>query len=173
MQFTTFQHPKSLNVEVCDMSTWLNETIANRPGAWEKWTGPGFFPHVIIQRRYQREPDRLTGCIQFDLDEAQNPQLTVSCTATMIRLAGDPQCLFVASSFSENGLWGLLLPQTASTLSDFSNVAEKTISSFARRHKIALDKSSSVHPFSFRLIPMKMRYISKLSRSNSSEIHCI
>lgn len=173
MQFTTFQHPTSLNVEVCDLSTWLNETIANRPGAWQKWTGPGFFPHVLIHRRYQRDPDGLTGYVQFDLDEAQNPQLNVSRTATMIRLAADPQCLFVASSFSENGLWGLLSSQSISTLPDFPVTAQNTIASFALRHKINLDESSSVHPFSFRLIPMKMQYISKLSHPNSFEIRCI
>lgn len=170
MRFTTFQHPKSLNVEVRDLTEWLHEAIAHRPDAWEKWSGPGFFPHVLIQRRYQRTPDALTGFVQFDLDESENPQLKASRSATMKRLAADPHCHFVATSFSGHGLWGLLSAPTIPSLSDFPTVAQNTIAPFAERQGICLDKSSSIHPFSFRLIPMKMQYISKMNRNESLEI---
>lgn len=76
-------------------------------------------------------------------------------------LADDPDCVFVANSFSRHGLWGLLSAPYLQNLDSFQNLAEGIIDDFAHRHDLRLDPSASLKPFSFRLIP-----------SNMERIHC-
>lgn len=162
--FTCFRHHNSLNVEACNINEWLEIVVNNKRASAEKWDSPGFFPHVILERRYEQFPNKLTGYIQFDIDSDKYLKFYDTRASVMSAIFELPECHLVAHSFSKHGIWGLVKTSEEALMKDFKEGALKALHPLTKELHLDLDLSVSSRLLAFRLIPEGMMYLTKFRR---------
>ena len=104
--FTCFEFHNSLNIENHNLTEWLERAVNSKTTSAEKWDRPGFFPHVILERRYELLPKKLTGYVQFDVDSGKYIKSFESREVLMSAAWMIPSCHLVAHSFSNMAFGG-------------------------------------------------------------------
>ena len=150
-QVTTFPHHRSLNVQTVELLPWLNG-LSNVSRSWAKWEGPGFFPHVILSSRYARRFERYTGLVQFDLDDSSYLKNFVDRVELISALKARSNSIWVAPSFSEHGIWGLLQGEVVRDAGEFEEMASVVISDLEADYNFEIDRRVSIEPRAFRLV---------------------
>ena len=150
-QATTFPHHRSLNVQTVELLPWLSG-LSCAPEYWAKWEGPGFFPHIILRSRYARSFEGYTGLVQFDLDDSSYLNRFVDRSELISALRVRSNCLWVAPSFSEHGIWGLLQGEVVLNASEFEEMANSFIDELEAEYGLEFDRRVSIEPRAFRLV---------------------
>ncbi|HAS35661.1 MAG TPA: hypothetical protein DCS15_04190 [Flavobacteriales bacterium] len=150
-QVTTFPHHRSLNVQTVELLPWLIG-VSRASHSWAKWEGPGFFPHVNLRSRYARNFERYTGLVQFDLDDSSYLNHFVERAELISKLKVRSNCVWVAPSFSEHGIWGLLQGKVVRDASEFEEMSSNVIDELEADFCFEVDRRVSIEPRAFRLV---------------------
>lgn len=150
-QVTTFPHHRSLNVQIVELLPWLIG-LSRASHSWAKWEGPGFFPHVTIRSRYARTFEGYTGLVQFDLDDSSYLNHFASRSELISELKLKSNCVWVAPSFSEHGIWGLLQGEVVRDAGEFDEMASLLINDLEADFAFQVDRRVSIEPRAFRLV---------------------
>ena len=150
-QVTTFPHHRSLNVQTVELLPWLIG-LSRASHSWAKWEGPGFFPHVTLRSRYARTFEGYTGLVQFDLDDSSYLNRFANRSRLISELKMRSNCVWVAPSFSEHGIWGLLQGEVVRDAGEFEEMASTVISDLETDYIFQVDRRVSIESRAFRLV---------------------
>ena len=150
-QVTTFPHHRSLNVQTLELLPWLIGLSRAAP-SWAKWEGPGFFPHVTLRSRYASTFEGYTGLVQFDLVDSTYLNRFADRAELISALKARSNSIWVAPSFSEHGIWGLLQGEVVRDAGEFEEMASSVIDEIEADFGFQVDRRVSIEPRAFRLV---------------------